>query len=163
MNKTTVTETRKFLKKVNIYEKNLLPELMTDKEYFAVIPFIKALKLRDYIFARIINEIPAGQRNARGLKYKEISLEYGVNTETLKKIICDYNKDQATYIYIRGGSLRKVTKEVKIPYNVAGEIIRKSGLTRKNNVEKKLENPYRRHWTITEADIEEDFKTRIFK
>jgi hypothetical protein len=163
MNKSTIQQTKKFLQKVNIYKKNLLPELMRDKEYFAVIPFIKVLKLRDYIFARMINEIPAGQRKARGLKYKEISLEYGINLETLKKIICEGNKDRATYIYKKGGSLREVTKEVNIPYNVAGEIIRKSGLTRKNNVEKKLETSYRESWIITEADIEEDFKTRIFK
>ena len=163
MNKTITTETKKFLSQVDIYGKNLLPELMTDKEYFSITPFLRVLGLRDYIFARMINEIPPGHRKARQAKYKEIAEDYDLNCETLKKIVYDYNREQAIYIYKRNGSLRKVTKEVKIPYNVAGDIIRKSGLTRKNNVEKELQTSYREHWVITEADIEEDFKTRIFK
>lgn len=93
MNKTITTETKKFLSQVDIYGKNLLPELMTDKEYFSITPFLRVLGLRDYIFARMINEIPPGHRKARQAKYKEIAEDYDLNCETLKKIVCKYNRE----------------------------------------------------------------------
>ena len=161
MNKKAAQEAREYFDKIKSEGINLLPGILTDEEWTVMLPFFKVIQLRNYIISCKLDELAAGGRR-RLEHYQQLSDEFNLKIETLKKITYNQIIKETVSRYKAGESLRKIAKTRKISYGRASEVIKKKGLTRDPHKPRERK-PYRESWIITEADIEEDFKTRIFK